>query len=132
MTDTTPDTTPTTSPVAWFEIGTADPDAARAFYGRAFGWTFMPEHGYLLISTGPDEPPTGGIQDTRLDLPAGTPPTYAMPCVRVADVAATCTTVEELGGKVDVGATSPPAGPTYAIVQDPAGNRIGLFSPPAG
>ena len=25
------DTTPTTNPVAWFEIGTADPDAARTY-----------------------------------------------------------------------------------------------------
>jgi predicted enzyme related to lactoylglutathione lyase len=123
--------TSTANPVAWFEIGTGDPEAARAFYGGAFGWTFVAEGAYLLISTGPDEPPTGGIQDTNAGLPAGTPPAYAVPCVQVADVAATCARVEELGGKVDVGATSPPAGPTYALVQDPAGNRIGLFAPMA-
>jgi uncharacterized protein len=124
--------TPTTSPapVAWFEIATDDPETARSFYGELFGWTFDLQGPYSMITTGPDHPLKGGIQDTSAPLPPGTPQSYAIPCVLVPDVAATCGRLEDLGGKVTVGATETPQGLVYALVNDPSGNLIGLFSPP--
>jgi predicted enzyme related to lactoylglutathione lyase len=126
MTDTT---TPTGDPVTWFEIGTDDPAAARAFYGDIFGWTLDPQGPYTLVTTAAGPSPTGGIQDTSVPLPDGTPRSYAIPCVQVADVAATCAKVEAAGGKVLVPATQPPGGPTYAHVADPAGNHVGIWTP---
>jgi uncharacterized protein len=124
--------TPTTSPapVAWFEIATDDPETARSFYGELFGWTFELQGPYSMITTGPDHPLKGGIQDTSAPLPSGTPRSYAVPYVMVPDVAGTCGRLEDLGGKVTVGATEDPQGLVYALVNDPSGNLFGLFSPP--
>jgi predicted enzyme related to lactoylglutathione lyase len=120
------------APVAWFEIGSDDPDAARAFYGELFGWSFAVEGPYSTITTGADHPLQGGVQDTGVPLPHGTPRSYAVPYVQVDDVAGTCERVERLGGKVMVPATAIPSGLVYAHVADPAGAHIGLFRPPAG
>jgi uncharacterized protein len=54
---------------------------------------------------------------------------YAL--VMVPDVAGMCGRLEDLGGKVTVGVTEDPQGLVYALVNDPSGNLIGLFSPPA-
>lgn len=136
-TDTTDTTDTDTSdspipgaPVGWFEIGTDDPESARRFYGGAFGWTFAQEQSYSVITTGQGHLLQGGIQDTTAPLPDGQPSSYAVPCVQVGDVAATCAKVEDLGGKVLVPATPIPSGLVYGFVTDPAGNRIGLFTPP--
>jgi predicted enzyme related to lactoylglutathione lyase len=123
--------TDTGAPIGWFEIGTDDPDTARTFYGQAFGWTFAVDGPYSIITTGRGHALPGGIQDTSVPLPEGTPRSYAVPCVQVTDVAATCAKIEEFGGKVMVPATSVPTGLVYAHVSDPAGNHIGLFMPPA-
>lgn len=131
MTNTNTNTT-AGAPVGWFEIGTGDPDGARRFYGEAFGWTFDVDGPYSIITTGDGHPLQGGIQDTRIGLPEGTPTTYAVPCVLVPDTAAACERVEALGGKVLVPATTVPTGLAYAHVADPDGNHFGLFTPPAG
>ena len=141
MTDTTTDTSTNPAPasasapspfgsVGWFEIGTDDPGTARRFYGEVFGWTFEVNGPYSVITTGDGHALQGGIQDTTADLPPSTPGTYAVPCVVVADVAATCAAVESGGGKVVVAATDTPMGLVYGMVTDPAGNRLGLFTPP--
>jgi uncharacterized protein len=122
--------TPLAGAVTWFEVGTPDPEGARRFYGELFGWTFDLQGPYSIIRTGTDHPLPGGIQDTRV-TPAGTPPTYAVPCVQVDDVAATCAKVEALGGKVLVPATTVPTGLVYAHVVDPTGGHIGVWTPPA-
>ncbi len=119
------------NPIGWFEIGSGDPEAARRFYGEAFGWRFAMEGPYSIITTGDGHPLQGGIQDTRLDLPEGTPHQYAVVCVQVPDTAAACARVESLGGKVLVGSTMTPMGLTYAHVADLDGNHLGLFTPPA-
>jgi uncharacterized protein len=128
MSDTT--ASPAGFPVAWFEIGTDDPAAARAFYGEVFGWTFAPEGPYTVITTGAGHPLQGGIQDTSTELPAGTPRTYAIPCVQVPEVGAVTAAVEAAGGKTVVAPSSTPDGLTYAQVTDPAGNLIGVWTPP--
>jgi predicted enzyme related to lactoylglutathione lyase len=129
MTDTNAPA-PAGAPIGWFEVGTDDPATARAFYGDVFGWTFEEDGPYSFITTGPDHPLRGGIQDTTGPLPAGTPSTYAVPYVQVTDVAAMVRRVEERGGKQQVAPTSTPNGLVYALVLDPAGSMIGVFSPP--
>ena len=123
-------TTNNNNPIGWFEIGSPDPEAARRFYGEAFGWQFKMEGPYALVTTGDGHALPGGIQDARLGLPEGTPSPYAVFYVHVPDTAGACARVESLGGKVLVGATSTPMGLTYAHVADPDGNHFGLFTPP--
>jgi uncharacterized protein len=120
------------APVTWFEIGSDDPAGARHFYGELFGWSFAVDGPYSIITTDPDHTLQGGVQDTSGALPDGTPRSYAIPCVEVDDVAATCDRVVELGGKVMVPATAIPAGLVYAHVADPSGAHIGVYSPPSG
>jgi uncharacterized protein len=123
----------TPSPVNYFEIATDDPDTARSFYGELFGWTFAGEGPeYSMVTTGPDQPPSGGIRGTSGPQPEGTPRSYAVPYVQVEDVAGTCSRLEDLGGKVTSPATTTPDGLAFALVTDPAGNLIGLYSPPPG
>ncbi|MGE5286570.1 MAG: hypothetical protein ACM3ML_05070 [Micromonosporaceae bacterium] len=87
--------TPASNTVAWFEIGTPDVDAAKAFYGPLFGWSFAPDGAYTLISAPGAASPSGGIFNT-----GGNIPPYAVFVVQVADVAATAARAGELGGKV--------------------------------
>lgn len=122
---------PLAGAVTWFEVGTPDPEGTRQFYGQLFGWTFDVQGPYSIVQTGAGHTLMGGIQDTG-STPPGTPPTYAVPCVQVADVAETCRRVEELGGKVIVPATSVPTGLVYAHVADPTGGHVGIWTPPAG
>ncbi len=122
--------------VAWFEIGTDRPEQAERFYADVFGWTFAddPDAGmpYRLISTAPASAPSGGIFPTGgSGGSGGSVPGYAIFVVGVADVAATCRAVEEAGGKV-LTASDQDAAVSYAHLLDPAGNRFGVFSPPAG
>ena len=45
--------TRTPNPVTWFEIHTANPERAKAFYGAVFGWTFDDAApGYTMIGLG--------------------------------------------------------------------------------
>ena len=98
---------PADNTVSWFEIGAPDVDAAKAFYGPLFGWSFAPDGPYTLITAPGAAGPSGGIFST-----GGNIPPYAVFVVRVADVAATAARAEELGGELqldpaDPGAPSP-------------------------
>lgn len=122
--------TTTVSPVAWFEIAGSDVAKSESFYSKVFNWSF--DDGpigpaYRIASAGEGIP--GGVTTTQ----AGLPPTYAIFVIQVTDVAATCATVEEVGGKVVVGPeTMDETGLVYANVEDPDGNLFGIFTPPAG
>ncbi len=118
-------TTPAVNTVAWFEIGTADVDAAKAFYGPLFGWSFAPDGPYTLITAAGAAGPSGGIFNT-----GGNIPPYAVFVVRVADVAATAGQAEELGGKIVVAPMTLDGGMVVAYLTDPNGSLFALFSQP--
>ena len=115
---------PADNTVAWFEIGTPDVAAAKAFYGQLFGWTFAPDGAYTLITAAGAAGPSGGIFDT-----GGNNPPYAVFVVRVADVAATAARTKELGGTVVVEPIKMEDGMVVAYVSDPNGSMFALFSP---
>jgi uncharacterized protein len=119
---------PASNTVAWFEVGTPDVDAAKAFYGPLFGWSFAADGPYTLITAPGAAGPSGGIFDT-----GGNIPPYAVFVVQVADVAATAAQAEQLGGKVVVAPNKLDDGMAVAYLTDPHGSMIALFSPaPAG
>lgn len=124
---------PAPGSLAWFEVATADPDAAEQFYGKLFDWAFAPDPvsaGLGMdyrITTGPTaDTPMGGITKTEEGMPD-----HAVFYILVTDVAATCATAVELGGSVVAKDESPPAGPAFAYLRDPAGSLFGVFTPPA-
>ena len=101
-----------------------DVDAAQAFYGPLFGWSFTPDGTYTLITAPGASGPSGGIFNT-----GGNIPPYAVFVVRVADVAATASRAEELGGKVVVAPMTLEDGMVVAYLTDPNGSMFALFSP---
>jgi uncharacterized protein len=113
--------------VTWFEIGTPDVDAAKAFYGPLFGWSFAPDGPYTLITAPGAAGPSGGIFDT-----GGNIPPYAVFVVQAADVAATAAQAEQLGGKVVVAPNKLDDGMVVAYLTDPNGSMFALFSPAPG
>ena len=115
---------PTTNTVSWFEIGAPDVDAAQAFYGPLFDWSFAPDGAYTLITAPGAAGPSGGIFNT-----GGNIPPYAVFVVKVADVAATAAQAEELGGKVVVAPNRLEDGMVVAYLTDPHGSLFALFSP---
>jgi uncharacterized protein len=123
-----------TDTVAWFEVGTDDPEGAQEFYGGLFGWTFASdpvsaEQGmdYRLISyRDGGAAPVGGLFASQGKFPG-----YAVFSVMVANVAEACAQAEKLGGKVVRAVTDPEAGPAFAYLTDRSGNLFGIFSPGA-
>lgn len=117
-------TVPGTNTVSWFEIGAPDVEAAKAFYGPLFGWSFAPDGTYTLITAPGGAGPSGGIFGT-----GGNIPPYAVFVVQVADVAATSAQAEELGGKIVVAPKKLDDGMAIAYLADPNGSLFALFSP---
>jgi predicted enzyme related to lactoylglutathione lyase len=115
--------------VAWFQIGTEDPAAAREFYGGLFGWSFTADPnsaGYDLVSYAGAGQPAGGVTRT-----AGGAENHATFLVLVEDVAAVCARTEQLGGKVMNPPVTTPDGLVFADLLDRSGNRFGVFTPPS-
>jgi predicted enzyme related to lactoylglutathione lyase len=109
------------NPVVHFEIRSDDPDAARAFYGELFGWTFpdggLP--GYTYVDSGVPNTIPGGIGPTQ----GGKPMTTFF--VGVPDVPEALATAERLGGRIVQPATSVP-GVVFGLFADPQGQVIGV------
>ena len=118
---------PAVNTVSWFEIGAPDVEAAKAFYGPLFGWSFAPDGTYTMITTPGADRPSGGIFGT-----GGNIPPYAVFVVGVEDVAATAARTEELGGKVVVAPMTMEDGMSIAYLTDPNGSMFALFSPKPG
>jgi predicted enzyme related to lactoylglutathione lyase len=125
-------TNPAPGTLGWFEVATSDPDAAAAFYGSLFDWTFHADGpaasgglDYRNITASGADVPMGGIFGT-----GGEVPDHAVFYILVADVEATCADAEQLGGSVLSKHLDPgPGAPTFAYLRDPAGNQFGVFAP---
>ena len=109
------------SPVVHYEIRAADPDAARAFYGKLFGWTFPTavEPGYTYVETGETGGIPGGIGRAQQGMG------HVTFFVRVDDVAAALAKATTLGANVFLPATHVP-GVTFGLFADPEGHVIGV------
>src|SRR5688572_124780 len=106
-------TVPAFNTVTWFQVGTDAPAEARRFYGDLFGYP------------GADTP-SGGIA-----YGSDASGNHAMFLVLVEDVDAACARAEAHGGKIAMPAVTTPPGLKFAYLEDPTGNRFGVFTPPA-
>lgn len=81
---------------SWSELVSPDPDGSAAFYGELFGWTVTPFEGMGAYSTvqNRDGQTIGGLRAA-----GEAEPTYWLVYFGAADLAATLTRVEELGGR---------------------------------
>ncbi|HYL08428.1 MAG TPA: VOC family protein [Candidatus Udaeobacter sp.] len=112
----------------WIDLSTKDPDGARSFYSKLFGWTAEPEAdpaagGYAIARHGgKDVAGIGGTQDPNA-------PSAWMVYIGTRDADALAKNVAAEGGKVvappfdvmDVG--------RMAVFQDPSGAFISAWQP---
>ncbi len=112
----------------WYDLLTTDPAAAISFYSDVIGWesqAFGPEYTIFAAKQGP----LGGTAK----LPdrakkAGAPPHWTSN-VTVADVDATVSEVEKLGGRVINEPANYPNVGRLAVIADPQGAVINVFTP---
>jgi predicted enzyme related to lactoylglutathione lyase len=120
--------------VAWFDITTTNLPRSKDFYGKLFGWQFTPVQGTDQAV----EIVAGGTGIGTLRVADGPISGFnGVVYVQVSDLPASCKKAKELGG------TIPPGFPfnlqdgigAIAVVVDPAGHPVGLYSrtplPPA-
>lgn len=104
----------TAGSMAWNDLVTPDPDAASAFYGNVFGWTFeeIPEaRGYRVIRNG--DRSNGGI------LPQEGMAAW-IPYFGHDDTERVAGEIGDLGGRLYNGPMQVPSG-VFAVLGDPQG-----------
>lgn len=114
-------------PAVMFEVMSRQPEQARSFYSRVFGWTFDTHAGGFSYVHFPTAAPPllGGIGQAD----AGTPGMQAGTnfYLLVDDLDATLTLAVEAGGAVLMPATEVD-GYHFAMFTDPEGFAIGLIA----
>lgn len=116
--------------VVWTEIPVTDLKKAIAFYNAVFDWQMVPS------MMGPEEVAVfggqGSAQTISGNLVEGPAAGGTGPVVHIAvpDLAAATDRARTAGAKVMEGPVQILAG-RYTNIQDPDGNRIGLFEPKA-
>jgi uncharacterized protein len=109
-------------PVVHFEIGCKDTKKTQEFYTKMFGWNISEQGPAAMIAA-----EAGGIGGHISSL-GHEPYHYTTFYVDVDDVAAYLEKAKSLGGKTLVPPVDIPTG-TFAWMQDPEGNTIGLWKP---
>ncbi len=106
--------------VVHFEIGCRDLKNTEDFYEKMFDWKIQEMGPAAMIA--PETPGIGG----HITALGHEPYHYTIFYVDVEDVAAALKKAEELGGKTLVPPVNIPTG-TFAWMQDPEGNTVGLW-----
>jgi predicted enzyme related to lactoylglutathione lyase len=115
----------------WNELNTRDPEAAKAFYGAVFGWSFEdhdmgPMGTYTEWKLGEDS--MGGMLDMRGRMPDEVPPNWTV-YFAVENCDAALEAVKSSGGSVAFGPIDIPAG-RFAVVGDPFGAMFAVIQMP--
>lgn len=112
----------------WIDLATSDPDAARAFYGSLFGWTFDiggPETGGYTNAFKDDAIVAGIIGTTQDSGITDSWTTY----LASSNAAGTAARAVEAGGTIAVEPTDVLELGRMALIRDPGGGPIGVWQP---
>jgi predicted enzyme related to lactoylglutathione lyase len=117
--------------MAWNELNTRDPEAAKAFYGAVFGWSFEEKEyegsgTYTIISLG--EETVGGLIDITDRVPQEVPAHWLV-YFAVEDADATIEAAKERGGDVAAGPFDITEVGRIAVVKDPWGAFFAVIQP---
>lgn len=121
--------------IHWNELMTRDPAAARAFFEKTLGWTFIqdpmgPELPYLIAMNGGERPVCGIFEMDGPEFDGM--PSHWMTYFAVDDVDAATAAVTAAGGKVMRPAFDVPQVGRIAIIADPTGGVAGIMTPAQG
>lgn len=117
----------------WYDLNTKDKAAAQAFYQGLFGWgteDWKPEGApdgtppYAMITI--DGQSIGGVNELPADAPA---PSHWLGHVRVEDLDAAMARAKARGATFPMGAMDIPTVGRMAIMIDPQGCAVSLFTP---
>ena len=118
--------------LVWWEIETPAPERFQEFHGELWGWTFEPTFGdtalgadYWIIRA--DDKSLGGLQRAAT---SEAPHVGTRLYLEVADLEATLRQVTAKGGQIERERTAlGGADRWFAIVRDPSGISLGLWTP---
>jgi hypothetical protein len=113
--------------VAWFDLTTSNLAQSKNFYGKLFGWTFEPVQGTDQAA----EIVAGGTSIGTLRSADGKVSSFnGVVYIQVSGLEASCQKAKELGGTIPAGFpfNLPEGRGAIALVHDPAGHPIGLYS----
>lgn len=115
----------------WNELMTQDIDGAKRFYAEVFQWTVGDDVGdekpYEVLLN--DGRPNAGLLKLEAQQQKDVPANWSV-YFQVADIAAACARIEELGGSIHVPPKTIPSG-SFAVVQDSEGAWFSVLQPPA-
>jgi uncharacterized protein len=114
----------------WYDHLTKDPRAATGFYGEVVGWKTQPfdnNPDYLMWVA--SQGPLGGLMPLPAEAAKMGAPPHWMGHVCVANVDETVAKVKELGGKVHTDPSDIPTVGRFAVIADPQGATISVFTP---
>ena len=119
------------APVIRFDIGCRNKPKTLAFYEKVFGWSTKQAAYNTEIETGAGKGINGAVTALGHE-----PHNYVMIYMEVADIDAACAAIKDEGGKIAIGpveipAEGPNGGGKFAWFNDPEGNLLGIFEPPA-
>lgn len=113
----------------WYELATADPEAAQPFYAALLGWTFadsgMAGMTYLLASA------EGGMVAGLFKAEPGQPIGWSF-YVSVENADATAAQASALGARVVVPPADIPGTGRFAVMIDPQGAGFAILQPLPG
>lgn len=107
--------------INYLELPVADAGAAKAFYGRAFGWKFS-DFGPTYAAT------TTGDTDIGFQADAAQKTAAALPVIEVADVEQALAAVEAAGGTITQPIFAFPGGRRFHF-RDPDGHELAAMQP---
>tara|TARA_E500000331_G_scaffold333199_1_gene357180 strand:- start:100 stop:450 length:351 start_codon:yes stop_codon:yes gene_type:complete len=110
------------NPVVHFEIHATNRKELKGFYQDLFGWKIKDNNplGYGLIDTDADKQGIGGGLFESEHAPG------VLVYVEVDDPEEYLERIEDMGGEVVVPLTNIPGMVSFAVFQDPQGNKVGL------
>ena len=122
----------------WTELLTNDPAVASKFYSALFGWqASVNDIGGMAYTTftreGCDPHDKAGCAGGMMKIKAewGPHPSNWLSYIWVDNLDGACNAVTTNGGKVQCPPTEIPGIGRFAIINDPAGSTVGLFSKPS-
>lgn len=115
------------NPVTHFDIGCRNRKKTAAFYAKTFGWVMQDAGNNTEVETG-----SGKGIDGAITALGHEPHNYVMVYIEVEDADVAAEKVTAAGGTVTIGPMDIPDGRgRFAWFEDPEGNLMGLFQPPA-